>query len=237
MEADKSVILAQPPIGSSGLMCREYHLELEAKDGTIMVKECNEKRHLPAACPCRHLNYNGTFCLGLKMRPGVNIKNSIWWEYLGIFLQFQEVAEKTKIWPQYVDENGKIYNDLSHGKAANHQLKAEKIASELGIRDCYDDAMLDRKNVLSNLPVNSEKNEYSKRPFKNGRSPCPSGCKKKGKPILRRNCNRKYLWAKFFEEETDRQLEAKKFADTFGDAKCNLDMEHCEFKKKMKSYP
>ena len=218
-------------------MCREYHLELEAKDTTIMVKECDEKRHLPVACPCRHLNDDGTFCLGLKMRLGIDIENSTWWDHLAKFLKFQEVAEETKIWHLDTGENDKIHNDFSHGDAAKHQLKAEELASKLGIRDCYDDAILNRKNVLSILPINHKENEYPERPFKNGRSPCPSGCKKKGKPILRRNCDKKDIWVKFIEAETDRQLEVKNFMDIFSDTKCKLDMKHCEFKKKMKSYP
>lgn len=101
----------------------------------IFVAEVADKRLLPAACPMRHINENGTFCIGL--RAGELVRDAVtavgWWEKLRIFLTCQETAEETKAWPPLLQ--------LSHGDAADIQLRAEALADDLGQRQAYDNAV------------------------------------------------------------------------------------------------
>jgi len=231
-------ILAQPPIEESGLLCREYNLALTAKASTVSVNEIGSDKKLPTACPCRHLNDDGSFCLGFN--GGIKIDSQSandWWEHLSQFLQFQEVAEKSKIWPPYIDKYGKVFPELSHGVAAEYQLKAEKYSKKLGFDEKYAYTLIERKPISNWLPINKTRNHNQKSPLKNGRLPCPFGCKKKGQPILRRNCCKNDILKKFLEAEADRQVEAKKFVENYGANNCNLDMRYCEFKDRKNPHP
>ena len=237
---DKVRIIAQPPIGNSGLKLRPYSLELSLQDANIIVREyveCDVKRLLPTACPCRHINgqeTNFSFCLGKDW--GTKVIDSrtadFWWDHLNKFLAFQEVAEKTKIWPPFTDENGVVYNDLSHGSAADFQIKAETLASKLGMRQFYDDTLLRRHDIFKKLPILPKNKQKGKTIFINGRFPCSLGCVKKGKPILRRNCPKIDIWKQFVEAEAKRQYRQQKFIENYEENGCNLDMKYCEFRKK-----
>ena len=236
--ADRVEILAKPPIGNSGLECCDYNLELKANGSKVLVREIGEIKHLPIACPCRHINGDGSFCLGLDGGIEINANTSNdWWECVENFLKFQEVAGKTKIWQQYIDKNGRAYNELSHGNAAKYQLRAEKLASELGMLDCYNDSVCNRIDILATLPIHNKRNKGNYSQLKNGRAPCPRGCTKRGTPILRRNCSKKNTWNNFTKSEINRQIEAKKFVDAYGQPNCNLDMKYCEFRCKAKIHP
>ena len=222
----KVQVSARPPVDTSDLLCREYCLELSANESTISVKEIAESRSLPVACPCRHINNDGSFCLEFNSEIGVSSqKNPVrWWKYLAKYLEFQEAAKKTKIWPQYIDENGEVHNELSHGAAAQHQLDAEKIAAKLGIKAAYDEALFNRIKLQDWLPVVLPVSR-------------PVGRLKKGKPILRRNCPKNNDIKLFIAAEQSRQKEADDFVKSYSKTGCCLDMKHCEFRDKKNSRP
>lgn len=112
-----------------------YSIEINISDREVKVKESPVGTKLPSFCPERHINYGGDFCIGLNI--GKNIDNTVdaeyWWESLHEHLKIQRVAKMTRIWPNQ--------NSLSHGHAAVYQVKAEKIAKDLGIYDEYQKAI------------------------------------------------------------------------------------------------
>ncbi len=242
-EAKRIFIIASPPKGDSGLECHAYRLELKLDGKVVKVKEIvegNADRLLPTACPCRHINasdFDFAFCLGYDCEVKVtNLRTArYWWEHLSQFLVSQEVAENTKVWPQSIDQNGKAHNEMSHGQAAYHQLEAEKFARELGIQNCYDEALSQRLDLLGRLAINKKMGRGNGLILLNGRSPCPFGCKKGKKPILRRNCHKKDILKKFILEELLRQKETVKYVEGYGPTGCNRDMIHCEFRGKKTS--
>lgn len=83
---------------------------------------------LPAFCPERHINRDGSFCLYWRAVDDIVIDGPeaarAWWETLVRFLQLQIRAARLRQWP---DGQGR-----AHGAAAVHQLRAESAAQRLG---------------------------------------------------------------------------------------------------------
>jgi len=104
-----------------------FDLRVEAHvGGGITVRERQAKR-LPAFCPERHINSDGTFCLGygdevLASGPRTLMEAQRWWETMGWFLRLQYLAEvtgqwKARAWP--------------HGEAAKYQQEIESLMERL----------------------------------------------------------------------------------------------------------
>jgi len=106
-----------------------YSLELWDYDGVVSVRE-KIADHLPAFCPERHINSDGTFCLSYSPVQSLKIEDEdsarVWMETLYKFLKLQERARLQRKWP-----NDKAW---AHGGAAHHQLRAQAAASVLGDR-------------------------------------------------------------------------------------------------------
>lgn len=84
---------------------------------------------LPAFCPERHINRDGSFCLYWRAVDDIVIDRPdaarAWWETLVRFLQLQARAGRLRRWPDG--------QDRAHGaSAAAHQLRAEMAAERLG---------------------------------------------------------------------------------------------------------
>ena len=103
-----------------------YRLLLKQKGKQISVRE-EFSNHLPAFCPERHINYDGTFCLSYPAVNPLNITDKpsavAWLETLYTFLRLQERARVKRKWPNT--------DEWAHGGAAYHQLRAIKAASAL----------------------------------------------------------------------------------------------------------
>lgn len=104
-----------------------YGLELQDRGGLVSVRE-KIPEHLPAFCPERHINSDGTFCLNYSPIQSLAVEDEatarIWMETLYKFLKLQERARTQRKWP----------NDKSwaHGGAAHYQARAQDAASALG---------------------------------------------------------------------------------------------------------
>jgi hypothetical protein len=88
---------------------------------------------LPTFCPQRHINHDGSFCLGWGQDAAPNVVNAdsaeAWWGHVLAFLRLQMRAARARRWtgPEW-----------AHGSAAAHQLTAELAAEKLG-PDVLDD--------------------------------------------------------------------------------------------------
>lgn len=104
-----------------------YSLELRDCEGVVSVRE-EVSEHLPAFCPERHINSDGTFCLSYSPVQSLKIEDEgtarAWLETVYKFLKLQERARLQRKWP-----NDKAW---AHGGAAHHQLRAQTAASVLG---------------------------------------------------------------------------------------------------------
>jgi len=105
---------------------RRFRLHIKTRaEVRVSVREVDTSRALPAGCPERHINYDGTFCLGmvddepdLTMAAGVDR----WWARLAGFLKLQILAEATGKWPKE--------NAWRHGDAAVAQRELELLVAD-----------------------------------------------------------------------------------------------------------
>lgn len=104
-----------------------YNLELRDFTGVVSVREAAPER-LPAFCPERHINSDGTFCLSYSPVQSLKIEDEdsarAWLETVYKFLKLQDRVRSQRKWP---NDHG-----WAHGGAAKHQLQARIAASKLG---------------------------------------------------------------------------------------------------------
>jgi hypothetical protein len=116
-------ITAVPPT-QNGLAFGVIDLSLRATPGGVVKVAEREPLRLPAFCPERHINFDSSFCLGLKPRViGEAGSTMRWWRDLEHFLFLQAAAEQTGVWP--------AANALSHGRAADFEIIARAAARAL----------------------------------------------------------------------------------------------------------
>lgn len=115
------------PVREASGETRTYCLALKAADDLVKVREVVPQQ-LPAACPERHINDDGTFCMHWEYHESGRVVDEasakVWWARLLAFLRAQRRAERARRWTA-----GKAW---AHGLAAVHQKEAEKAASSLG---------------------------------------------------------------------------------------------------------
>jgi hypothetical protein len=107
----------------------EFHLSVRAAGDQLVVKEASP-RHLPACCPNRHINRDGSFCITWSAKLPIKVVDAAsattWWDTVYRFLQEQHRAARKRRWP--------TSGDWAHGDAAREQLRAETAAGALGGR-------------------------------------------------------------------------------------------------------
>lgn len=115
------------PVTLSDGRCPVYRLHVSIAGKSASAKEVTPTL-LPAFCPERHINADGSFCLYWRAVDDIVIdgpKSALaWWETLVRFLQLQTRAVRRRHWP---DGGGR-----AHGEAAIHQFRAERAAERLG---------------------------------------------------------------------------------------------------------
>ncbi|MFT0548052.1 E2 domain-associated cysteine-rich protein [Allopusillimonas ginsengisoli] len=104
----------------------KYRLLLEQVEKQVSVRE-ESREHLPAFCPERHINYDGTFCLYYPAAGKLEVDDApsaiAWLETLYKYLKLQDRAKRQRKWPDA--------GSWAHGGAALHQLRALEAASAL----------------------------------------------------------------------------------------------------------
>lgn len=237
-------IIASPSL-NGGIKGQSYDLNIKVQEAKIVVQETDNLSYLPKFCPERHINYNGTFCIGLN--TGNNILNredaATWWQHLKEFLQDQQYANKYNHWPRD--------KWLSHGsEAAEHHLEMEKLANRIGWEEEINQALEYKIGWLGgNLP----KLVKDSKKLINQRSSCPRGCyTKKGyskkpscicndsekenqyglhKPVTRRRCPNLEVVSQLIWHETKRRQAEKEFWNRFKNEKCCGTMDNCRLNK------
>ena len=126
--SDSNISLLTAGKHLSGEPLRQYHLSVAFGWGSlVLAREVAERRLLPANCMQRHMNTDGSFCIGHEAPSLVvdHVTAEQWWNLLLGYLRCQDIAEITKRWPPN--------RGLSHGDAAKIQLEAEALADKLGV--------------------------------------------------------------------------------------------------------
>lgn len=126
--SDSSAILELPVKLVDGRIL-PYRLLLRQKGEWVSARE-ESPNHLPAFCPERHINSDGTFCLYYSAANPLTVTDEAaaqaWLETIYKYLKLQERARVQRKWPN---------NDAwAHGDAARHQLRAQTAAAALNDR-------------------------------------------------------------------------------------------------------
>ena len=171
--------IAQRPSGGTG---STYQLIIETPGADrVVVREDQECSILPRCCLERHINHDSTFCLRLGSTSPIKSRSSAlgWWESLSDFLNHQDYAEKWHQWP--------IHAQLSHGVAAEIQLRMEELATPLGWKDELLSSIFRGDGWLANyLPQPATISDGLIRV----RTPCPRGCRSLHHPFTKEACTR-----------------------------------------------
>ena len=130
-DGDDILVAAQPP-HPSGRPGKLYHLRVRATE-RLTVAEAEPGTLLPRRCPERHVNSDGSFCLGLDPFGCTADQVDDFWAKLRSYLLCQQFADTRGQWP-----TGRW---LSHGDAAHHQLAAEAAAERAGLAARYRKAL------------------------------------------------------------------------------------------------
>jgi hypothetical protein len=134
--------------------------------GMVNVGE-QPPRQWPLGCPERHINLDGSFCLGIgdPLSPRSARDADHWWSWLRQFIISQRIADRTRTWPGS--------RSLHHGDAADHQLKLEQLAAGTTFEREVREALEGGSNWLSGeIPRLTKDGER----LVNLRAPCPRGC-------------------------------------------------------------
>ena len=115
----------------SGAPGDRFDLVIDTCSPEATVSEAVIGTRLPPTCPERHINYDGSFCLGLRRSPVTSREQGeAFWQTLRGYLLAQQFAERHGRWP--------AGRGLSHGiEAADSQIAAEQAAACCGLSPDY----------------------------------------------------------------------------------------------------
>lgn len=154
------------------------HLAVRQEDERIRVApdpSLPAALKLPACCPERHIQPDGSFCLSYDQSLTAALEDTkAWWDWLCRFLQLQWLANRRGTWPEDCQ--------LDHGAAGPIILGIRKILAELPeatrARLGKDGAVLDHMPLRLNMKAAGSGHRLT-----NGRARCACG-----DGWLRRDC-------------------------------------------------
>ena len=131
-----------PPL-LSGAPGDQFDLVIDTGVSEVAVSEEVVGKRLPQACPERHINYGGSFCLGYRRAAVASRQQAeAFWQTLRGYLLAQQFAERHGRWP--------AGRGLSHGiEAADNQIKAELAAARCDLSSEYTAALDHRVGWLA----------------------------------------------------------------------------------------
>ncbi len=168
---------------AGGLKSRLYQLVARIDSASsISVTEQLKGVLLPRFCPERHINHDGSFCLGLRagFRIATTDEASAWWDKLRLFLLCQEASLGPRKWPAWAQ--------LSHGEAGEIEVFAESVAARLDKLNEFQTAVRhDSGPLIAALSLLRPET----RVLRNGRARCVCGrSDRRGRTKLRRQCRK-----------------------------------------------
>lgn len=181
---------------------RPLDVTIFTKGEVALARETRRGDRLPAWCPERHLNADGSFCLGLDH---LVISSSAlarqWWADLEVHLRLQSVAERTMVWPGH--------SALDHGDAGRFHSAARRLAFRLGLSEDYERALAGDESWITDINMELVGPDGE---LRNCQAPCPCGCvDSQQKPRTRRRCRQRSEISKLILLERARRLALSDF--------------------------
>lgn len=232
-----------PPL-ASGFAPDTYILLIENVEKGVKVSEKILGEKLPVFCPERHINEDGSLCIGYEAGKNINSIGDArrWWGDLLEHFNCQYTAKRSGSWP--------LGKGLSHGDAAKIQFKMEEIAKPLGWYSEVEVGLFRNKGWLAGrlpkergtsrqivngrlpCPRGCEYQHYPHKKFDCGNELCPQSCKKQHNSILRTDCPNKEAVTKLVLLETARREYEKTYIESLALKDCCGTMKNCPFKTK-----
>lgn len=209
-------------VRASKTFTRLFELRLVHLGDDVSVSERVIGSTLPACCPERHINPDGSFCIGLRAGRGVTDGNALaWWDKLHAYALCQETADETGYWPSEAQ--------LSHGEAGEAELAAEDAADQLGLLADYREAVaFDTGLIASGLTKISATTGL----LRNGRNACICGrTDRQGRRLLRKDCHRTERGCPILFEHRRRLMVDRYWRELRGYVSCCGTMRDCPLKK------
>lgn len=207
---------------TSKAFTRLFELKLLHLGDSVSVSERDIGNSLPPCCPERHINEDGSFCLGLNAGEGITAETApAWWDKLHVFALCQETATETGFWPREAQ--------LSHGDAGKVELAAENAADQLGLGAVYREAVgFDTGLIASGLREINAKTGV----LRNGRGACICGrSDRHGRILLRRNCHHRGLGCPIVLENRRRVMVDRYWRKLRGVITCCGTMHECPLRR------
>lgn len=218
--SSSSLGITAEPLSPGGLRVGKFTLDVQLGGPSATVREQSIGSSLPTFCPERHINSDGSFCLGLDAGEITDSKQALaWWGKLESFLVCQTLATKHGEWPRG--------RGLSHGRAADIQIEMEQIALKNNWVEEVWDGIAYKENWLGSTLPRIRKNSGM---LVNQRSSCPRRCSKRNRPILRCDCPHKIEVFELIRLEMNRRKIEQRYIDAYSDKKCCGTMKICPFK-------
>ena len=130
--AQAAAVVASPHVYGGGT--EPFYLSLCQEGRRIVVREQPGQNRLPPACPMRHVNLDGSFCLGWADEDPSMVRDidgaRTWWRVLLIYLGHQRYADACRHWPRG--------QERAHGNAAVYESRAEALAARFGSSFLFD---------------------------------------------------------------------------------------------------
>lgn len=209
-------------VRSSKAFTRVFQLKAVSFGGEIVVSERSIGSTLPEFCPERHINPDGSFCIGLRAGQGITDETApAWWMKLHAFALWQETAAETGFWPSEAQ--------LSHGEAGEIELAAENAADQLGLQAAYREAVaFDSGFIAAGIRKVNAKTGV----LRNGRSACICGrTDRQGRTLLRRDCHSNGLGCPIVLEHQRRIMIDEYWRTLRGRVTCCGTMHECPLRK------
>jgi hypothetical protein len=219
---DREALIGRARVTKTPWVTSGLHLRIFG-DPKPKVREEVPGTDLPSRCPERHIQWDETFCLGLRYFDVRSAREAAqWWEQLRQFLACQGVAERTRIWPPG--------HAIDHGDAGKHHERALALAAEAGVEEEYAAARLDEPSWLTDPKLHLF--DKKGKPI-NGRAVCPRGCRRRARgrqvQILRTDCSKRGLLVDLgFTERLRRKALAEYWQHVFNEGtRCCRTMRYC----------
>lgn len=141
-----ALFIVDPPV-ASGAPTRPFRILVQVLGNELSARE-ETPILLPAFCPERHINRDGTFCLYWAEGEPLQVRSpqeaSIWWGKVLLFLSHQKTAAAFGRWPGRGSSR-------AHGDAARHQARAEAAATRLG--ETFSRALLEERFTIKQRSI------------------------------------------------------------------------------------
>jgi hypothetical protein len=205
-------------VRASGRFTRLFELTVRHLGEVIVVSERTVGFSLPVCCPERHINPDGTFCIGLRAGNDILLENAdAWWRKLHAFVLCQETAEETGHWPGQAQ--------LSHGEAGEIELEGEQASRELGLLKVFREAVAFGSGSIATALVKIDPKTGL---LRNGRNACICGrTDRRGQLLLRRDCHRQGAGCPIALEHRRRVSVARYWATLRSHVTCCGSMKDC----------